>query len=141
MGFFDDAWKALDGFGQEAGKHIGPVVGEAWKHMDEFGQNAGREIGPAAGEVWKALDGFGQEAGRHIGPAMGEAWKHMDEFGQNAGREIGPIARKAKDWIVEHPGETAGLVACVAAAPIVIAVTSQVLTGVGFTRAGIAAGV
>jgi hypothetical protein len=29
MGWFDNAWKAADGFGQEAGKHIGTAAAEA----------------------------------------------------------------------------------------------------------------
>jgi hypothetical protein len=48
MGFFDDAWKAMDGFGQEAAKHIGPAAAEAWKQADKFGQE---QLAPAAAET------------------------------------------------------------------------------------------
>ena len=126
MGFFDDAWRAMDGFGQEAAKQIGPAAAEAWKHADKFGQE---QLGPAAAETWKNLDAFGQEAGKHISPAVAETWKHLDEFGQNAG-----------DWVREHPGETAGIVACVFAAPVAIGAANVGLKIAGFTAAGVAAG-
>ncbi|KAF1831573.1 hypothetical protein BDW02DRAFT_571907 [Decorospora gaudefroyi] len=137
MGFFDDAWKAMDGFGQEAAKQVGPVAGEAWKHLDAFGQEAGKAMGPAAAETWKHLDAFGQEAGKAIGPAAAETWKHMDKFGHE---HVGPAALRTKEWIKEHPGETAGIVACVVAAPVAIGVAGKVLRVAGFARSGVVAG-
>lgn len=162
MGFFDNAWKALDGFGQEAGKHVGPALGETWKHLDAFGQEAGKHVGPAVGEAWKHVDAFGhgvgkhiggaaheawknadafgQEASRNVGPVLGEAWKHVGAFGHEAGKRIGTAAVRGKEWVGEHPKETVGVVGCVLAAPIGVAVAGGVLGLAGFTATGIAAG-
>jgi hypothetical protein len=148
MGFFDNAWKAMDGFAQEATKHIGPAAAEVWKQADKFGQE---QLAPAAAETWKHLDAFGQEAGKKIGPVAGEAWKRADEFGQEAGKQIGPAAvetwkhmdkfgQDAGEWVREHPGETAGIVACVVAAPVAIGVANVGLKVAGFTAAGVATG-
>jgi len=72
MGLFHHARKALDGLGKEAGKHVGPALGEAWGRMDAFGQ----------------------EAGKHVGPAVGKAWKHAKSFAHspNKYRTLGPNA-------------------------------------------------
>jgi ElaB/YqjD/DUF883 family membrane-anchored ribosome-binding protein len=118
MSFFHNAWKALDGFGQEAGKRVGSAAHQTFKH----------------------LDAFGQDAGRKIGPALGEAWKHMDAFGQEAGKHTSLAAERTKQWVEKHPGETAGIVACVVAAPIGIGAAYAVLNMVGFTATGVAAG-
>jgi ElaB/YqjD/DUF883 family membrane-anchored ribosome-binding protein len=140
MSFFNDAWKAVDGFGQEAGKHIGGAANEAGKHLDAFGQEAGKHIGGAANETFKQLDAFGQDAAQKIGPALGEAWKHVEAFGQEAGKQISVAAEHTKQWVEEHPGETAGIIACVVAAPVGIAAAYATLHMVGFTTAGVAAG-
>ena len=173
MSFFNDAWKAMDNFGQEAGKHIGGAADEAGKGLDGFGQEAGKHIGGAANDAGENLDAFGQEAAKHIGgaaeeagkqiddtvketyehveafghdaaeqigPALEEAWKHVDAFGQEAGKQIGIAAEHTKQWVEEHPGETAGIIACVVAAPLGIAAAHGVLHMVGFTAAGVAAG-
>jgi hypothetical protein len=42
MWFFDDAWKAMDGLGQEANKHIGPAAGATLKNLDS---SAKRSLG------------------------------------------------------------------------------------------------
>ncbi|KAF1939157.1 hypothetical protein EJ02DRAFT_265314 [Clathrospora elynae] len=136
MGFLDDAWKAMDGFGQEAVKHVGPLATEVWKHVDNLGQEAVKHAAPVAAETWKRLDGFGQEAGKAIGPVAGEAWKQMDTFGQ---KHVVPAAVRTKDWIEEHPGETVGIVASVIAAPVTVGVVGKALRIFGFGRAGITA--
>lgn len=64
------------------------------------------------------------------------AWK----FGQNATNAIGSAAITSKDWAVKHPGQTAGMVGCVAAAPVAIAVTPLVMGAVGFSASGVVAG-
>lgn len=46
----------------------------------------------------------------------------------------------AKEWVVAHPVETAGIVSCVVAAPVAIAIVPRTLNVAGFTAAGIAAG-
>ena len=162
MSFFDDAGKAVDGFVQEAGKQMGGAADEAGKNLDEFGQEGGKHIGGAVNEAGKSLDEFRQEAGKQIGdvaketyghaeafghdaaeqigPALEEAWKHVDAFGQEAGKQIGIAAGHTKQWIEEHPGETAGIIACVVAAPLSIAAAHGALHMVGFTAAGVAAG-
>jgi ElaB/YqjD/DUF883 family membrane-anchored ribosome-binding protein len=162
MSFFNDARKAVDGFGQEAGKQIGGAANEAGKGLDEFGQEAGKQIGGAADEAGKNLDAFGQEAGKQIGgaanetfkqldefgqdaaqkvgPALEEAWRHVEAFGQEAGKQISIAAEHTKQWIEEHPGETAGIIACVVAAPVGIVAAHATLHMVGFTAAGVAAG-
>ncbi|RAR08312.1 c6 finger domain-containing protein [Stemphylium lycopersici] len=137
---FDDAWKAMDGFGQEAGKRIGGAAAETVGHLDAFGQEAGKHIGGAACETAKHLDAFGQEAGKNVGSALEESWKSMDAFGQEAGKQIAAAVEHTKDWIEEHPGETSGIVACVLAAPAGAAIAGGVLHMVGFTATGVAAG-
>ncbi|KAF7570854.1 hypothetical protein A1F94_005830 [Pyrenophora tritici-repentis] len=140
MGFFNNAWKALDGFGQEAGKHVGPALGETWKHLDAFGQEAGKHVGPAVGEAWKHMDAFGHEVGKHVGGAAHEAWKNADAFGHEAGKHVGTAAVRGKKWVEEHPKETVGVVGCVLAAPVGIAVARGMLGMAGFTATGVAAG-
>jgi len=151
MAFFNDAWKAMDGFGQEAGKQIGGAADEVGKNFDQFGQEAGRQIGhvtneagekigTAAKETYEHVEAFGQDAAEQIRPALEEAWKDADAFGQEAGKQIGIAAEHTKQWIEEHPGETAGIIACVLAAPLGIAAAHGALHMVGFTAAGVAAG-
>lgn len=115
-------------------------LGEVIKALDNFGQQAGTHIGGAAIEAWRHADAFGQEAGKHIGGAAVETWKHLDSFGQEAGNNIGHAVGHSKDWVVGHPGETAGIIGCVVAAPITIAMTPLALGAAGFTSAGVAAG-
>ena len=61
-----------------------------------------------------------------------------DAFGQEAGKHVGIAAEHTKQWNEEHPGETAGMIACVVAAPLGIGVAHGVLRMVGFTAKGIA---
>jgi hypothetical protein len=64
----------------------------------------------------------------------------MDAFGQEAGKHTSLAAERTKQWVEKHPGETAGIVACVVAAPIGIGAAYAVLNMVGFTATGVAAG-
>jgi ElaB/YqjD/DUF883 family membrane-anchored ribosome-binding protein len=91
MSFFNDAWKAMDGFGQEAGKNIGGAADDAGKAMG----GAAEEAGKAAGEAAKHADDCGKEAGKNIAGAAQEAAKHADEFGQEAGKNIAGVAEEA----------------------------------------------
>ena len=140
MGFFDNAWKAMDAFGQNAGKQVGSAAAETWKHLDAFGQEAGKRIGPAAAETWKNLDAFGQEAGKQVGSAGVEGWKRADAFGQEAGKHVGPAVGCAAGWVRKHPGTSTGIVGCAVAAPIAIGVTTVGLGIAGFTATGVTAG-
>jgi hypothetical protein len=155
MDFFHNTWKALDGVGQEAGKHIGVAADETSKHLDAFEKDVGPKIEPALGEAWKHVDSLGQEAGKHIGGAAHETFRHLDEFGKEVGPKIGPAMedvwkrmgafgqeaeKQTKKWVEKHPGETAGMIACVVAAPLGIAAAHGVLHMVGFTATGVAAG-
>jgi hypothetical protein len=64
----------------------------------------------------------------------------MLRYGQKAGRNIGTAAIVSKDWVVDHPGQTAGIVSCVAAAPLAIAAAPLALGAAGFSSAGVVAG-
>jgi len=97
-------------------------------------------VASAAEETAKQVKAFGQDAAAQIGPALEEAWKHVDAFGQDAGKQISAAAQQTTRWIQDHPGETAGIVACVAAAPAGVAAAGGVLHMVGFTATGVAAG-
>ena len=63
-------------------------------------------------------------------------WK----FTQHAGKSIGSAAITSKNWVVEHPGSTTGLVGCAAAAPLAIAAAPLVLGVAGFSASGVVAG-
>ena len=139
-GVAHETWKHLDAFGQDVGPKVGSALGDAWKHMDAFGQEAGKHVGGAAHGTFIQLDAFGQDVGPKIGPALEEAWKQADAFGQEAGKYASLAAQHTKQWIKEHPGETAGMIACVVAAPLGIGAAHSVLRMVGFTVKGIAAG-
>jgi hypothetical protein len=140
MGFFDNAWKAMDAVRQIAGKQVGGAAAETWKHFDAFGQEAGKHVGPAAAKTWKRLDAFGQEAGKHVGSVAVEGWKRADAFGQEAGKHVGPAVGCAAGWVKKRPGTSTGIVACAVAAPIAIGVATVGLGIAGFTAAGITAG-
>jgi len=101
MGFFDDAWKALDGLGQEAGKHVGPALGEAWERMDAFGQEAGKHVGPAVGEAWKHAKSFTHSPKKYRNPgpnALAQAphehfdWTFLEQFGEKMAKQVGSTA-------------------------------------------------
>jgi hypothetical protein len=115
MTLFGHALQALDGLGQQAGKHIGGAAAQTWKHMDALGKATGAHAG--------------------------QTWKHLDTFGQKAGQNIGNAAVNTKDWVVTHPGESASIVGCVVAAPLAIAAAPLALGAAGFSSAGIAAGI
>jgi hypothetical protein len=59
---------------------------------------------------------------------------------QQAGKHIGKAAITSKDWVADHPGQTAGMVGCVAAAPVAIIAAPLALTAAGFSASGIVAG-
>ncbi|KAF3052179.1 hypothetical protein E8E11_006864 [Didymella keratinophila] len=107
----------------EAAKTTGPAIGEAVIRADAVGQEAGKHIGGAAVEAWKHANSIGHEAAKTIGPGVGEAIKGADAFSQE-----------------KHPGEIAGIAACVVTTPVAIAVTGQVLGAAGFTAQCVAAG-
>ena len=101
MGFLDNAWKALDGFGQEAGKHVGPALGEAWKHLDAFGQEAGKHVVPAVEEAWEHAKSFAHSASEYRNPlsnALAQTpresfdWTFLDQFGQDMAKRVGSTA-------------------------------------------------
>lgn len=69
-----------------------------------------------------------------------KAWKYVSNFSQEAGKSIGNAAGNTKDWVVKHPGQTVGMVGCVAAAPVAIAVAPLALGAVGFGSGGVVAG-
>lgn len=71
---------------------------------------------------------------------FGRAWRSLDKFGQEAGKAISGTAVQTGGWIAKHPGQTAGIVSSIIAAPIAIAITPLALGVAGFTSAGIAAG-
>jgi hypothetical protein len=118
MAFFGHVWTALDGLGQEAGKHVGG----------------------AAVNTWKALDGFGQEAGKHVGGTAAVTWQALDGFGQEAGKNVHNAAVNTKDWVVKHPGETAAIAGCVVAPIVAVAAVPAVLGAIGFGSGGVIAG-
>jgi len=101
MGVFDNARKALEGLGQEAGKHVGPALGEAWKHLDAFGQEAGKHAGPAVGEAWKhakSLAHFPKEYQNPDPNALAQAphehfdWTFLEQFGEDMAKRVGSTA-------------------------------------------------
>jgi len=118
MAFFGQTAKAIDGIGQEVGRHVGGAAFEARKHLDNVGHEVGRQVGEAAPKALQKLDQVGQEVGKKVSGA----------------------AARTGGWIVKHPGETASIVGCVVAAPLAIAITPLVLGAIGFTSAGVAAG-
>jgi ElaB/YqjD/DUF883 family membrane-anchored ribosome-binding protein len=118
MSFLNNARKAMKSFGKEAGKHIGGATNTASKQIRVFG----KDIGPK------------------IAPALEEAWKQADAFGQEAAKQTSAAAKHTKQWVEQHPGETAGMFACVVAAPLGIGVAYSGLHMVGFTATGVAAG-
>jgi hypothetical protein len=115
-------------------------LARALNALEAFGQEAGKHINGAAVGTWKQMDAFGQATGASAGLAAARTWKHLDTFGQEAGKNIGNAAVNTKDWVVTHPGQTAGMVGCVVAAPLAIAAAPLALGAAGFSAGGIAAG-
>ena len=208
MGFFDNAWEAMDGFGQEATRRFGPAVADAWENAGAFAHEAAKLTGPAAADARRQLDKLGQEVGKHAAPIAKEAlksanavarlagnhlaarqgnalprqageedsdWQFIQEFGEDMAKRLGSTAdefwqkmsssdfvkeigqktlpkfnfteedlsgfsERLRLWILAHPIEFATLLACIAAGPIVIAITPAMLGLFGFTPLGIAAG-
>jgi hypothetical protein len=124
----------------EAANTIGLAIEEAVNRADASGQEAGKHIRGAAVEAWKHANSDGHEAAKTVGPAVCEAIKDADAFSQEAGKHVGPAIRGTAEWIKEHPGETAGIVACVVATPVAIVMAGQGLSATGFIAKGIAAG-
>jgi hypothetical protein len=62
------------------------------------------------------------------------------QLSQQAGKHIGKAAITSKDWVVDHPGQTAGMVSCVAAAPLAMMAAPVVLGAAGFSASGVVAG-
>ncbi|KAF1929417.1 uncharacterized protein M421DRAFT_60806, partial [Didymella exigua CBS 183.55] len=68
------------------------------------------------------------------------AWKTADHVGHEAANTVRHNVGEALEWANEHPGETAGIVACVVAIPVAIAATGPILGAAGFTGQGIDTG-
>lgn len=94
--------------------------------------------------AWGALDAVGQQASRIIsekaGPTVGHAPVALSACCQETGKAVGGAAVQTSEWVKKHRGQTAGIVGCVIATPVAIAVTSLVLGAAGFGAAGIVAG-
>lgn len=97
-------------------EHVGRAAFKTGRALDTFGQEAGKRIGPAAVETWKHLDAFGQEAGKNIGnatrPAKDWVSKHPTETARIVGCIVAaPVAIAVAPLALGCVGFTAGGVA------------------------------
>jgi hypothetical protein len=161
--FGQKSGKALDAWGKEVGKDLDPShpIHIAMTKTGEFSLNA-------ASETSRCLDQFGQQAEKSISDTYDQAYQFVsqvdwDKLSQEAKAWIGSTANELgvaisvasknvlcipechlpqaiAQWIVEHPGQTAFIIIAgtVFFAPFLI--TVPVLTALGFTASGVAAG-
>jgi hypothetical protein len=66
--------------------------------------------------------------------------RYRSMWTQQPGKQIGIAAERTKQWVEKYPRETAGIIACIVAAPLGIAAAHGLLYMVGFMAAGVAAG-
>jgi hypothetical protein len=157
-----EAWKHVDKFGQEVGKHAMPAAKDALKQAGTIAQEADQYANALAHKVgesdWNFMEEFGEDMAKRIGNTADDFWKMIssgdliNEISQITFPKIQftkdgisvdglpDMFEKLKQWILRHPREFVILLACIAAGPIAIAITPEVLGLTGFTSLGIAAG-
>jgi hypothetical protein len=124
-------WSKRAPFAQEAGQHADALahkVGESdWKFIEEFGEDMAKRIGNTADDFWKTISQI-------TSPKIQFTNDGISVDG------LPEMFEKLKQWILPHPTEFVTLWACIAAGPIAIAITPEVLGLAGFTSLGVAAG-
>ncbi|KAF1962777.1 hypothetical protein CC80DRAFT_487252 [Byssothecium circinans] len=122
--------KALGGFGEEAGKHVGAVGDDIWKALLGGGQLIQEHAGPVVSDIGRGLDGAAKYVGKHIMSAVKDAEKIEWE----------KLPGDVKEWIEKHPEQTLGIIAGIVAVTVTVATVPAVLGALGFTGEGVAAG-
>jgi hypothetical protein len=170
MGFFGNAFKALDQFGHNIPKyaeHAAPMItgaasvisqeaqrhaGYAARDFDWFVNNAGQEvIKNIDPNTLQGLGNFGEEVGKNLGATADDVWKALLGAHEEVGKHVGGALDNAKSFGWEAAAkavkewvvqhpELAVAIAAALAGSVAVMAVPPVLGALGFTEGGVVAG-
>lgn len=145
----ENAIRHANSIANDVSKHVAPIAADQ-KHINYATQDVAAQLEKVD---WSFIQNFGEHVGKQIGSTADQVWTAMitgdvlktishesNAFIQNAQEHLPGMGDRTVRWFTQHPKQAVELVACIIAAPTIMAVTPAALGLVGFGMGGVTAG-